>query len=93
MVYGVAGFFCAYGATVVLTALVTAAAGWDPLSSLSTALAVTGNVGIGFGALGPTSNYGAFPAWLKWFYSFVMIAGRLEIWTALVILSPAYWRR
>ncbi|MDR2516189.1 MAG: TrkH family potassium uptake protein [Spirochaetaceae bacterium] len=92
VVYGVAGFIAAYGLVVLATSLATAASGCDILSSVGTALAVTGNVGIGFGASGPAAHYGAFPAALKWFYSFVMVAGRLEIWTALVILTPGFRR-
>ncbi|MDR1908859.1 MAG: TrkH family potassium uptake protein [Spirochaetaceae bacterium] len=93
LVHGAAGFVCLYALTVIAAALVSAAAGLDMLSAGSIALAMTGNTGMGFGAAGPGQNFGAFPDFLKWFYSFVMIAGRLELWTALVMLSPAYWRR
>jgi trk system potassium uptake protein TrkH len=54
---------------------------------------VTGNIGVGFGAIGPARNYGFFPDYVKWFYSFVMIAGRLELWTVIVLFAPNYWRR
>jgi trk system potassium uptake protein TrkH len=93
VVYGVAGFFFMYITVIAATALVTAASGADLFSSLSAALSVTGNVGVGFGLIGPTGNYGAFPPYIKWFYSFVMIAGRLEMWTVFVLFSPAYWRK
>jgi trk system potassium uptake protein TrkH len=93
MVYAVTGFLCAYGLVLAITALVTSAAGYDILSSIGTSLAVTGNTGTGFGASGPARNYGGFPAWLKWFYSAVMIAGRLELWTVLVLLTPEFWKR
>jgi trk system potassium uptake protein TrkH len=93
VVYGVTGFICVYLITVFITALVTAAAGADFFSSISAALAITGNVGAGFGIVGPTHNYGAFPGWLKRFYAFVMIAGRLELWTVLILFTPEYWRR
>jgi trk system potassium uptake protein TrkH len=93
IIYGVAGFSFLYFAVVAVTTLVTAAAGVDLFSSFSAALSITGNVGVGFGAVGPSSNYGAFPDHIKWFYSFVMIAGRLEMWTVFILFSPAYWRK
>jgi trk system potassium uptake protein TrkH len=93
VVYGVAGFIFLYLIIIVITTLVVAASGTELFSSLSVALAVTGNVGIGFGAIGPTHNYGAFPDYIKWFLSFVMLAGRLELWTVFVLFSPEFWRR
>jgi trk system potassium uptake protein TrkH len=93
VVYGVAGFIAIYMLTVFVTALVTAATGTDVFSSFNAALAMTGNIGIGFGTVGPAFNYGAFPPALKYFYSFVMIAGRLELWTVLILFIPEYWRK
>ncbi|MDR2618121.1 MAG: TrkH family potassium uptake protein [Treponema sp.] len=93
VVYGVAGFVFLYLATVGVAALVTSVAGYDIFSSFSAALSVTGNIGAGFGAIGPGRNFSDFPAWLKWFYSLVMIAGRLELWTVFVLFTPEYWRK
>ena len=93
VIYGAAGFFFIYAVVVVLTTLAAAAAGIDLFSSFSAALSITGNIGAGFGAIGHTGNYSGFPAWIKYLYCFVMIAGRLEMWTVFVLFSPAYWRR
>jgi trk system potassium uptake protein TrkH len=93
VVYGVAGFVFLYFMIVVLTTLVTAAAGFDILTSLSAALCVIGNIGVGFGGIGPGHNYSGFPDYLKLFYSLVMIAGRLELWTVFVLFTPEYWKR
>jgi trk system potassium uptake protein TrkH len=93
VVYGVAGFMCVYLLTVFITALATAASGTDAFSSLCAALAVTGNIGAGFGAVGPSLDYSAFPAALKCFYAFIMIAGRLELWTVLILFVPEFWRK
>ena len=93
IIYGVAGFFFLYLAVVTVTTLITAASGIDLFSSFSAALSITGNVGAGFGAIGPGHNYGAFPGHIKWLYSFVMIAGRLEMWTVFLLFSPVYWKR
>jgi trk system potassium uptake protein TrkH len=93
VIYGVAGFFCLYLMMVSAAALITAASGTDLFSSFSAALSIAGNVGIGFGAVGPSHNYGAFPDHIKWLFSFVMIAGRLELWTVFLLFHPLYWRR
>jgi trk system potassium uptake protein TrkH len=93
VIYGVAGFFCLYLIVVGVTTLITAASGTDVFSAFSAALSITGNVGAGFGAVGPAHNYHAFPDHIKWLFSFVMIAGRLELWTVFLLFRPLYWRR
>jgi trk system potassium uptake protein TrkH len=92
VVYGVAGFIFLYFAVVIVTTLVTASAGIDLFSSFSAAVSITGNVGLGFGRIGPDQNLADFPGFLKWFYSLVMIAGRLELWTVFILFTPEYWR-
>jgi trk system potassium uptake protein TrkH len=92
VVYGVAAFMFLYLMVVAVVTLITALSGTDVFSSFSAALAVTGNVGIGFGAIGPSHNFGAFPNHLKWLFSFVMIAGRLELWTVFILFNPEYWK-
>ncbi|MDR1617638.1 MAG: TrkH family potassium uptake protein [Treponema sp.] len=92
VIYGVAGFVSLYMMVVAVTALLTAASGVDFFSALSAAVSVTGNVGTGFGAVGPVHNYGAFAAPVKWLYSFVMIAGRLELWTVFILFSREFRR-
>ncbi|MDR2159103.1 MAG: TrkH family potassium uptake protein [Treponema sp.] len=92
VIYGVAGFVSLYMMVVAATALLTAASGVDFFSALSAAVSVTGNVGIGFGAVGPVHHYGAFAAPVKWLYSFVMIAGRLELWAVFVLFSGEFRR-
>jgi trk system potassium uptake protein TrkH len=93
VVYGVAGFVFLYLIVIVLTTMAAAFSGVDLFSSFSAALAVLGNVGLGFGAVGPSQNYAAFADPVKWLYSLVMIAGRLELWTVFVLFTPEYWRR
>jgi trk system potassium uptake protein TrkH len=93
IVYSVSAFVFLYFMVVLVTTLVTAASGMDLFSSFSAALSITGNIGVGFGAIGPAHHYGAFPDYLKWLYAFVMIAGRLELWTVFLLFTPVFWRR
>jgi trk system potassium uptake protein TrkH len=93
IVYGVAGFMFLYLASLAVTTLITCASGVDVWTSFSASLAVLGNVGIGFGSIGPASNFGFFAGHIKWLYAFMMLAGRLELWTVFVIFRLEYWKQ
>ncbi len=73
--------------------VVLAATGVDVLTSITAVIACMFNIGPGLGLVGPAENYGHLPALAKWTLSVVMIAGRLEFYTLIVILTPAFWRR
>lgn len=90
---GVWAFFAAYVLLVAVMALCVAAADYDLLTALSTGVTVVSNVGPGLGEVGPFDHFAHFPAWLKLVLAGGMIAGRLEIFTLLVLFSPSYWRR
>lgn len=93
MVLGIAGFLFLYLLLLILTTLVVAFSGASVISSFSTALATLGNIGPGFGSIGPAENYGAFPVGIKWFLSLIMMIGRLEVYTILILFTPRYWRK
>ena len=93
VVTGVFAFLTAYLFIVGLAAAVVAAAGFDLLTALTAALTAIGNVGPGLGEVGPRDDFAAFPASVKLSLALCMVAGRLEIITLLVVLSPRFWRR
>ena len=72
---------------VLVTAFAGAIAGLDIFTSLTAAASMVGNVGPAFGQLGPTANYGFLPTPLKLWYCFAMLAGRLEIYTLLIMIA------
>ena len=76
-----------------MVTFIVSLAGADLLTSLATALATLGNIGPGFGLVGPTDNYAHFPDAIKWVLSFAMLAGRLELYTVFVLFTPMFWRR
>jgi trk system potassium uptake protein TrkH len=90
--YSISGFFFLYMLFLMLTTGVVASGGNDILTSLSSALVTVGNIGPGFGRIGPTLNYAFYPEYIKWFLSFAMMVGRLEIYTVLVLFTPKFWR-
>jgi trk system potassium uptake protein TrkH len=90
---GIWTFFTAYALVVLVVAGIVAGAGYDLLTSISAALTSVGNVGPGLGEIGPTKSFAHFPTHVKLTLSAAMIAGRLEIFTVLVVFHPNFWRR
>jgi trk system potassium uptake protein TrkH len=84
-----------YLALVVLAlgALALAAQGVDLLTSIAAVVACMFNIGPGFGSVGPAENYAHLPGLAKWILTVCMISGRLEFYTLIVILTPAFWKR
>ena len=72
--------------------LVMSALGLDFETALSSVTASVGNVGPGLGAVGPVDNYAFIPPAGKGVLMFLMLAGRLELFTLLVLLVPSFWR-
>jgi trk system potassium uptake protein TrkH len=90
---GVWTFFAAYFLLVAAAAAVVAGSGYDLVTSISSGIAAVGNVGPALGAAGPYDGYAAFPPQAKGMLALCMIAGRLELFTLLVLFSPSFWRR
>jgi trk system potassium uptake protein TrkH len=90
---GIWAFFTLYVMVVATVALIVAAAGYDVVTAVTTALTAVGNVGPGLGEIGPFDNFAHFPAIVKLTLCGAMVAGRLELFTILVIFSSDFWRR
>ena len=88
-----AAFFFLYVAHFLLGTLLVALTGEDLITSIAAAAATLGNVGPGFGAVGPTANYATLHPFAQWVLTYLMLVGRLELITALVLLSRTFWRR
>jgi trk system potassium uptake protein TrkH len=78
---------------MLVASLMLTAMGMDLLTAMSSVIASQFNVGPGLGGVGPASNYGDLPMGAKWVLMFCMIAGRLEFYTFLVVLTPLFWRK
>ncbi|MGL4986208.1 MAG: TrkH family potassium uptake protein, partial [Treponemataceae bacterium] len=70
IVFSVAAFIYAYFALVIVTAFVASLSGSDMISSLTASLAIVGNIGPGFGLVGPVEHYGFFTPFAKWWFCF-----------------------
>lgn len=84
-----------YLALVVLAlgCVLLAAQGVDLLTALAAVVACMFNIGPGFGSVGPAENYAHLPALAKWVLSVCMVAGRLEFYTLVVIVTPHFWKK
>ncbi len=65
----------------------------DYVTAMSSVIATLMNIGPGFGDIGPTENYAHISAAGKWFLSWNMLVGRLEMFSALVIFYPSFWKK
>ncbi|MDA1308187.1 MAG: TrkH family potassium uptake protein [Proteobacteria bacterium] len=90
----VMGFFFLYIVCFGALAAALAALGLDFITAISGAATAISNVGPGFGdVIGPSGNFNSLPDSAKWLLSFGMLLGRLELFTVLVMFSPAFWTR
>ena len=89
----VLSFVVLYVATACIGAMALCLVEMDLLTALGGAISAVGNVGPAFGTLGPTENYAHVPLAGKWVLAILMMLGRLEIFTVLVLFVPAFWRR
>jgi len=85
------GFFSLYVASFTFMYLALAATGLDLMTAFSAVAACINNLGPGLGNVG--ANYASLHDPAKWILCFAMLLGRLEIFTLLVLLTPAFWRR
>jgi len=87
------GFFLLYVGIYIMATVAMAALGLDMISSLSAVATCLGNVGPGLGSVGPMDNFSGVPLPGKWLLIFCMLLGRLEIYTIIVLIMPAFWRK
>lgn len=86
-------FLIFYIFIIVITVVIFSATGVNFDESIGAAVSAIGNVGISIGQFGPAGTYAEFPVVAKWVMSFVMLIGRLEIFTVLLLFTRALWRK
>jgi trk system potassium uptake protein TrkH len=93
VVYAVLAFLFIYVASIVSLSFVLSFTGLDVLTSFSAIVACINNTGPGLGQVGPASTYAVFNDFQVSVCTFAMLLGRLELFTLLVVLTPAFWRK
>ena len=84
------GVFCLYILSYVLLSLAMTATGVDLVTAFSAVTACLNNLGPGLGTV--AENYAGISIAGKWILAVSMLLGRLEIFTLLVLLTPAFWQ-
>jgi len=92
IVFNILGFFILYMLSFIIGALVFSMFQLNFESSIGLAASSLGNVGPALGDFGPINNYAALPPLAQWWASFLMLIGRLELFTVLVLFTPFFWR-
>lgn len=85
-------FFAIYLAVFLIASLIVTALGVDIITGPTAVIATLNNIGPGLRLVGPTQNFGHLPSLAKLVLIFCMLAGRLELYTVAILLTPGYWR-
>ncbi len=93
IVANIAGFFLFYVSLFVVGVLFMSTLGLDMETAIGSVAATIGNIGPGLGNVGPTDNYAFLPPVGKWFLTFLMLVGRLEIYTVIILFSRSFWKK
>jgi len=92
IVFNILAFFILYMLSFIVGALGFSMLGLDFESSVGVAASSLGNVGPALGDFGPVDNFYNMPTLGKWWCSFLMLIGRLELFTVLILFTPFFWR-
>jgi len=93
VIRSVLGFLGLYVGLFVLCSVVLAGMGVDFTTAFAAIAATIGNIGPGFGMVGPVENFAHIPDAGKWLLIWCMLLGRLEIYTVIILLVPEFWRK
>ena len=92
IIYNISAFFILYMLLFAFGVLVFSSLGLNYESAFGVSAASLGNVGPAIGDFGPSFNYAHLPNFGKWWASFLMLLGRLELFTVLILFTPFFWK-
>ncbi|MGB5667172.1 MAG: potassium transporter TrkG [Maribacter sp.] len=92
IIYNIIAFFVLYMLSFIIGSMVLGFLGLDFESAIGGAASSLGNVGPALGSLSPLNNFNDLPVLGKWWCAFLMLLGRLELFTVLIILTPYFWK-
>ena len=93
IIHNIYAFFILYMLSFIFGAVVFASLGLDFESAIGVAASSLGNVGPALGNFGPSFSYSELPLLGKWWASFLMLLGRLELFTVLILFTPFFWKK
>jgi trk system potassium uptake protein len=92
IVTNILAFFMLYMVIFFVSSIIFTLIEPDMESSMGAVATSLGNIGPGLGSVGPAENFAHIKPIGKWFLSFLMLLGRLELFTVLVLFSPSFWK-
>jgi trk/ktr system potassium uptake protein len=93
VVFSVLAFVFMYFMSVVIMSFILIASGLDFISSFTAVIACINNAGPDLGKVGPATNYAALTDFQTWVCTLTILLGRLEVFSLVIIFTPAFWRR
>jgi trk system potassium uptake protein TrkH len=93
VVFAILAFMLIYGASTIAMTMILAASGLDIVTAFSAIVACINNTGPGLGQIGPAGNFSVLNDFQIWVCAFAMLLGRLELFTLIVVITPAFWRQ
>lgn len=93
IVFNIISFFIIYMLIFIMSSVILTLFGLDFISALGAASSSLGNIGPAIGSVSPVDNFNHLTTAAKWFCSFLMLIGRLELFTVLILFSPFFWRK
>ncbi|MEO8186209.1 MAG: potassium transporter TrkG [Burkholderiaceae bacterium] len=93
VIFAVLAFMLVYGAAIVWLTFLLLLSGLDVVTAFTAIVASINNMGPGLNQVGPAFNYGGLNEFETWVCTFAMLIGRLELFSVLVLLTPAFWRK
>lgn len=93
IVFNILSFFVIYMLIFVIASVVLTLLGLDFMSALGATASSLGNIGPAIGSVSPVDNFAHLSNGAKWFCAFLMLIGRLELFTVLILFTPFFWRK
>ncbi|WOC40791.1 TrkH family potassium uptake protein [Polaribacter sp. HL-MS24] len=93
IVLNIISFFIIYMLIFIMASVTLTLLGLDFETALGAAASSLGNIGPAIGKVSPVDNFAHLSGAAKWFCSFLMLIGRLELFTVLILFTPFFWRK
>jgi trk system potassium uptake protein TrkH len=91
--FNIIAFIMLYITVFVTGTIIMALMGIDFMTALGSVATALANIGPGIGSVGPADSFSHIPEFGKWFLAFLMLLGRLELFTVLILFTRYYWRK
>lgn len=93
VMYNIYSFIALFVVIIIVSTFVLLMCGLDMKEAFSSAISAIANVGPALGDLGPVSSFSSISPFAKWYLTVLMLIGRLEIYTILLLFAPFFWKK